>query len=412
MSKYARMILAIIACMIAAVFALIFVYKVVEIQNARGRAKTMAKEAGVDTIDFECSEEIASKEQYLTEIWCLVRWEESTRETLNGVFGFSDDHYDRGEPESVSFNEEKSRLSYAAEKEKWWKLRRELDEEVADTIEIIEKKTGGQYEPDSSAIRKCYYNDGFRTIVYAMKDMEAGDGAEAFLTCGRSRKEEWGRVVSDIAYGLYPELFREGLEQAVLGVPDEEYYYKAHLIIGSAKTFSEMYGLPVPGLEKAEKAETRLEGYPETPAVPTVGMSLQQAKSTKIGAPTRTITGSGSWMGKKHYYGEMYWDKNGKQIFKAHYLDGKITDVSDTRNSTATRPSGRTTYSSGKSSSGKSSSGKSSSGKSSSGRSSSGGFDPEEHDIEGFYEDNRDEYDDYEDAYDAFLDDEDAWDDY
>ena len=49
------------------------------------------------------------------------------------------------------------------------------------------------------------------------------------------------------------------------------------------------------------------------------------------------------------------------------------------------------------------------SGRSSSSRSS---FDPDDHDIEAYYDDYRDEYDDYDDAYDGFLDDEDAWDDY
>ncbi len=54
-------------------------------------------------------------------------------------------------------------------------------------------------------------------------------------------------------------------------------------------------------------------------------------------------------------------------------------------------------------------SGRSSSSRSSSRRSS---FDPDDHDIESYYDDFRDEYDDYDDAYDGFLDDEDAWDDY
>lgn len=39
-------------------------------------------------------------------------------------------------------------------------------------------------------------------------------------------------------------------------------------------------------------------------------------------------------------------------------------------------------------------------------------IDPDDHDIEGYYEDNRDLYDSYDDAYDGFLDDEDAWGDY
>ena len=39
-------------------------------------------------------------------------------------------------------------------------------------------------------------------------------------------------------------------------------------------------------------------------------------------------------------------------------------------------------------------------------------FDPDDHDIEAYYDDNRDEYDDYDDAYEGFLDDDSAWDDY
>lgn len=39
-------------------------------------------------------------------------------------------------------------------------------------------------------------------------------------------------------------------------------------------------------------------------------------------------------------------------------------------------------------------------------------FDPEDHDIEGYYEDNKGDYENYEDAYDGFEDDEDSWEDY
>jgi len=37
---------------------------------------------------------------------------------------------------------------------------------------------------------------------------------------------------------------------------------------------------------------------------------------------------------------------------------------------------------------------------------------PFDHDIEAYYEDNKDIYDSYDDAWDGFEDDEDAWDDY
>ena len=44
--------------------------------------------------------------------------------------------------------------------------------------------------------------------------------------------------------------------------------------------------------------------------------------------------------------------------------------------------------------------------------SSKSSFDPDDHDIEAYFEDNRDEYGDYDEAYEGFLDDEGAWDDY
>lgn len=39
-------------------------------------------------------------------------------------------------------------------------------------------------------------------------------------------------------------------------------------------------------------------------------------------------------------------------------------------------------------------------------------FDPDDHDIEGYYEDNKGDYRSIEDAYDGFEDDEDSWEDY
>lgn len=39
-------------------------------------------------------------------------------------------------------------------------------------------------------------------------------------------------------------------------------------------------------------------------------------------------------------------------------------------------------------------------------------IDPDDYDIEAYYDDNRDVYDDYDEAWEGFLDDEDAWDDY
>ena len=94
-------------------------------------------------------------------------------------------------------------------------------------------------------------------------------------------------------------------------------------------------------------------------------------------------------MHKQHTYGDMVWEKGEVQIFRVHYSDGEVTDVYDSRNllSNPYRASSGYGY-------------------------SNASFDPDDHDIEAYYEDNRDEYDDYDDAYEGFLDDEGVWDDY
>ena len=74
--------------------------------------------------------------------------------------------------------------------------------------------------------------------------------------------------------------------------------------------------------------------------------------------------------------------------------------------------SGNASQSRGKSSASGSSSYRRRSSVSRSSGSSKSSFDPDDHDIESYYDDFRDEYDDYDDAYDGFLDDEDVWDDY
>ena len=76
------------------------------------------------------------------------------------------------------------------------------------------------------------------------------------------------------------------------------------------------------------------------------------------------------------------------------------------------RKSSRKSSSSGSYSSGSHKSSIGSSTRKKSSGSSKSSFDPDDHDIESYYDDYRDEYDDYDDAYDGFCDDEDAWDDY
>ena len=133
--------------------------------------------------------------------------------------------------------------------------------------------------------------------------------------------------------------------------------------------------------------------------VPIVGMSCYDAEETKLGTPSQTEkydTESGeadkmTWC----------WFKEGNVIFEAYYSNDTITAVEDKRSASVKRR-----YFGYNSGSGSSKNSGASSGSGSGRESWEDPVDPDDYNLDGFYEDYEDEFDDIDDAYDAFLDDE------
>ena len=275
--------------------------------------------------------------------------------------------------------------------EKWRSLRGSLSQTVKGEIPLLFEKAGRSYGLDEQAVQACYTKDYFRKITEVMNYVEKDAGTEAYGCARFGLDDDWSALPMDIAYGLQPELIMAGCEEALLNAVKSNELYEVSSEVRDAKEFEKRYNVTVNGLKNAEKRKERLE-YAEKPDIPAVGMSTSQARSTKLGAPTKTTKETGSWQRMKHTYGDIYWYQGDRLIFWAHYMDGEIKDVHDLRNYTNKSPWVRSSGSSGSS--------------------SHASFDPDDHDIESYYEDNRDEYDDYDDAYEGFLDDEGVWDDY
>ena len=292
----------------------------------------------------------------------------------------------------MGYEKEEELLAWA-KKEKWHKLRNALSANVKACIKSWFGDTGEAYGLQERSVTTCYTKDRFGKIVNVMRSVESGAGMEAYDLARYGLDEDWSALPMDIACGLRPKLLKAGCEAHLLSAVKSNDLYDVKSAVSSAKEFENRYGITIDGLKNAESKQKSLE-YAEKPYIPAVGMSVSKARSTKLGSPTKTTTETGSWAHAKHTYGEMYWYQGDRMIFKAHYLDGEITDVSDVRNSTAKSPWVSSRRAGSSSSSSKSS------------------FDPDDHDIEAYYQDNRDEYDDYDDAYEGFLDDEGVWDDY
>ena len=375
----------------------------VRLAIARKAANEFADGQSID-VHFETVGEADSKEAFLTELQRLAEWEEKTQAEINSAFGCTDnEEYASRDTDSMSGYEKKEELLAYAVKEKWRELRRNLDHSVNDTITQLFEKNRNTYGLDEDSVRTCYRNGYFEKIAKVMESVENGAGMKAFNQAGYALDEDWSALPMDIAYGLRPKLILAGSEAALLSAVKGNELYSLRSAVDKAESFENRYHVTVDGLESARKTEARLEYYSK-PDVPAVGMSTSEARSTRLGAPTMTTKETGSWSHQKHTYGDLVWEKGGRQVFRAHYSDGEITDVYDTRNSTAKSPWTSSLNGSSRSSSSKSGSSKSGS--------SGPSFDPDDHDIEAYFEDNRDEYGDYDEAYEGFLDDEGVWDDY
>lgn len=373
----------------AAVFAGLIIISSARVWKARAEADRFAGETGIKAT-YETGTVIDSKAALLTEIWKLAVWEQETREALNRAYDYTDQDYAVWKAETKTGFERKEELLSWALGKKWHALRETLSDTVKSSIKAWFGETGEAYGLQADAVTTCYSENRFIRIVDVMKSLEEGAGMEAYVTARSGLDEDWSALPMDIAYGLRPKLMKAGCEAHLLSAQKSNDLYDIESAVRSAKEFENRYGITIDGIENAESKQKRLE-YANKPDIPAVGMSVAQAKSTKLGSPSRTTKETGSWSHAKHTYGDMYWDRGDRQIFRVHYYDGEITDVYDSRNVTEKSPWA---------------------GSRGSGSSSKPVFDPDDHDIEAYYQDNLDEYDDYDDAYEGFLDDEGVWDDY
>jgi len=387
--KTALIILAAIAVVLLAIGP-------VRMYQASREVNAIMKDSGISTA-YECTH-AESREDLYASIGRLAAWEEKTRDSINQAYGHTDKEYSRKVLEGVSGYESREKLIQYAMEDKWRKERKALSDIVWGSIKTLFGDSTEEYGISRFDVQACYSNDYFDEIADVIQALDQNDGAQAYsialygLSSAQKRKwtDQYTALPMDIAYTLKPKIMVLGCEEVLASTKNEESQYTIGSIVASAEYFEERYGVSVEGLSSARTRRDRLE-YESRPDIPKIGMTTAQARSTKLGSPTRTTREKSTYAHADHYWGHMYWDKGGRQIFAAYYSDNEIKEVWDTRDYTG-KPSRKYSGSSSKS--------------------SSSSFDPDDHDIEAYYEDNRDEYDDYDDAYEGFMDDESAWDDY
>ena len=159
--------------------------------------------------------------------------------------------------------------------------------------------------------------------------------------------------------------------------------------------------------KEAERQRKAAEEAAKEYEVPYEGMSESKIDNTELGTHTKYVKNFNTECisGEIYHASMYYWYSGGNCIYSARCLQGKVSDVKDNRN---------LEYSNGvmDHSGSATSNSSSSSSKKKKNQESTTEFDPDDHDIEQYYEDYKEDFEDFDDAYDDFEDNPEYWDDY
>ncbi len=282
-----KLIIAIIAVIAAAAFA----YGRIRLLLIGNEVKQFTRSTGI-AVEYVPDKTIAAKEDLLTEIWELARWEEKTRNVVNKAYGHSDLEFSEkqkyhawSKEESKNGYEDRDEIySYMMEKE-WYSERLKLQQTVRESITSLFGNEGYRYGLSREAVQESYRRGYLNNVVSIMSYAEQGMGEEAFAVTKYGLSQDPSALPMDIAYGLYPDLMVEGCRNYLQSELDKNEWFYVSIAADSVEYFQERYGVEIEELKTARNREKHLahKNKQDAPKAGTTQSRKPRGKSTYAG---------------------------------------------------------------------------------------------------------------------------------
>ena len=267
-------------------------------------------------------------------------------------------------------------------------LEDELDDKMDTYMDSILDNSSEAFQSNKRAIKDQIKKVLPFSVGGATDKYKEGDYAVMFGDASQIGGNIDENIILMAFYKLYPDETIEGSKEYVkmsedININDRLDRFKR------VEAFNESLGITDNQLNtKLDSAKKEFDNY-----IPYVGMPEWSLDSTSLGVAI--CTSYPLIYGEENDY---YWDDyKGKTIFRATCKDSKVVSVTDLRSNSSSNSSGNSSYNSNSTSKKKTETTE---------------FDPDDHDIELYYDDFKDEFEDEDDAWDDFEDNEDYWDDY
>ena len=271
------------------------------------------------SLQYAVPEQLSTKEDKLTALWDLVRWEEETRTAINTAF-------DQEEEAPVEEEMEETPWLLAGReviheyvwKKQWKSMRLTLQERAEQAIEELFEKAGEIPGTSRGEVKQSLQKGRFKTVCEIMDLAGEGNYHLAYTKACKGTLTDGGGLYRALAFGLYPDEMKKEceaeLQEDLKNHGDMVYVLDADVLW--LEDISKQYGIRIDGLAEARKKVNQMK------------VKERQKSSASSSRPSSSGTSS-SGKSSKHSSGNSYSSSSSSRDFDSYDIEAYYEDNRD-----------------------------------------------------------------------------------
>lgn len=223
--------------------------------------RTYAEELPV-RMEYAVPEQLSTRDEKLTALLNLVRWEEETRTSIDTAFDQDETVLDEEETEEQPWILDSRDVFYEYARKKQWKsMRLTLQERAEQAIEELFEKAGEIPGTSRGEVKQSLQKGRFKTVCEIMDLAGEGNYHLAYTKACKGTLTDGGGLYRALAFGLYPDEMKKEceaeLQEDLKNHGDMVYVLDADVLW--LEDISKQYGIRIDGLAEARKKVNQMK---------------------------------------------------------------------------------------------------------------------------------------------------------
>ena len=226
-----------------------------------GEVRAYAQELPV-RMEYAVPEQLSTRDEKLTALLNLVRWEEETRTAIDTAFDQDETVLDEEETEEEPWILDSRDVFYEYARKKQWKsMRLTLQERAEQAIEELFEKAGEIPGTSRGEVKQSLQKGRFKTVCEIMDLAGEGNYHLAYTKACKGTLTDGGGLYRALAFGLYPDEMKKEceaeLQEDLKNHGDMVYVLDADVLW--LEDISKQYGIRIDGLAEARKKVNQMK---------------------------------------------------------------------------------------------------------------------------------------------------------